>query len=1106
MSLIKTAVRWRHGTFVLFCILALFGALSLLNLPLELIPGGERPEISITTTYSGASPNEVEDLITRPIEERLEEVQGVQEITSRSSTGVSSINLEFEWNSDIDQGLVDVLNKLQQVEALPEEAGESDVEVVSSSSRPMMWVILNPKPGFTADINHYRDLLDDVIVPKFRQVQGVGQFLVSGGLEREVEVIVDPKALSDRNLTIGDVVNALRRNNRDIRGGPLVLGRREYRVRTISRSTDIKQLEDFVLRRDESGTVFLRDVAEARIGRKIQDRALIRDNEPAVGVGIIRQTNGNVPQISQGIRQALVELETRFDREGEGITFDISYDENDYINNSISFVQGNLTAGAILAAIILLLFLGSLRTVAVIAITIPSTLITVFIVFMALGRSLNVISLASLAFAVGMVVDNAIVVLENVFSHMQQGKSPVKAAIEGTQEVGGAMLASTLTTVAVFAPIVLVTGEAGQLFVDIGIGLSASVLFSLFAALTLVPMLSGLFLNREEAESMLQGMGNNITPIDPLELASDHIIPNPQHRKTTRKSLPSQIFAWLNSCVFRISQIFLAFQHRWEQILLKSVSWSLGRKRQGRRLVVLAIPVTLIFVSFQLLPPADYLPEGNRNLILWLAEPFPGTSIPEAISLSEEPRNFVSQQPEVMRTLYIQRPGLKAIAAFVKPELATGNTMESIVGRLRKAGGNFPGYRFMVPIRASIFREPGKEFEINIIGQDLEELHKLQQQLIPKLRGLNGVRNVRSNFVTGAPELQVVPNRTRLAEVGLSESELGSMVEAALGGLRASEFTDGKRELDVTVELENTSVKTPEQLRQLPLYIGNGQQVQLADVADVVETTGPDTINHVDLERSITITASISREAPLGALIDQTEAEILAPLRASLPSGFRIELAGSADVLSETLFQLGSTFVLSLVITYLLLVALYRSFSFPFLIMVTVPMGISGALLSLILANSIPGVVVPLDMITGLGFVILTGIVVNNAILLVDRSLQLQQEGKNYDDSLYLAVKDRLRPIFMSAGTSVIGMLPLAVVPGKGAELYQGLGIVLTGGLVFSTILTPTVVPALMGLLRDFTGGKVSKSDSQTVELLSVEAQGKGKKSRIGYKGTGNRE
>ena len=1048
MSLIRTAVRWRHGTGVLFCLLALFGILALFQLPLELQPGGDRPEISISTPYLGASPAEVEDLVTRPIEERLEEVQGVQEITSTSSAGVSSINVEFNWGSDIDRSLVDVLNKLQQVEALPQEADESDVEVISGSSDEMMWVILTPKEGFIPDDNHYRDLVDDVVVPRFRQVQGVGQFSISGGREREVEVIVNPKALASRNLTIGDVATTLRNNNRDIRGGPLVLGRREYRVRTVSRIQDVKQLEGFVLRRDESGTVYLGDVAQARFGRAIQDRALIRDNEPAVAVGIVRQVGGNVPEISAGIREALVDLEARFDREGEGVTFDITYDENDYINDSIAFVRGNLIIGAILAALILTLFLGSLRTVGVIAIAIPTTLITVFIVFYLLGRTLNVISLAGLAFAVGMVVDNAIVVLENVFTHMQQGKTPMKAAIDGTQEVGGAMLASTLTTVAVFAPIVLVTGEAGQLFFDIGIALSASVLFSLFAALTLIPMLAGLFLKRTEADGMLSGgeyRGGN----------------------------------WLERTVYKTSGVFRHFEGKLENILLKTVRWSLGTGRLKRRLIVLALPIILLFSSFQLLPPADYLPQGNRNLVLWLAEPFPGTSIPQAIEQSQAPRDFISQQPEIMRTLYVHRSGFRAILGFVEPELATGNNLDSLVNRLRQAGTNFPGYRFLVPIRSSIFQDPGKEFEVQIIGEDLAELDRIQQQIMPQIRQLEGIQNVRANFVTGAPELQVIPNRERLAEAGLSESEIGDMVQAALGGLRASEFVDGKRELDVSVELRDAFVETPEQLRQLAIYSGSGQRVQLADVAQVLETTGADTINHVDLERSITLTASVSSEAPLGALVDRTEQEILAPLRQQLPAGFRVELAGSADVLAETLLQLGATFLLSLVITYLLLVALYRSFIYPLLIMATVPMGMTGALLSLVIANSIPSVVVSLDMITGLGFVILTGVVVNNAILLVDRALQLQAEGMEYDASLYYAVGDRLRPIFMSAGTSVLGMLPLAVLPGKGAELYQGLGIALTGGLALSTFLTPTVIPALMGLLHDFQPRKSKQEQEQ---------------------------
>lgn len=296
MNFIKTAIRWRHGTGVLFCLLALFGILALFQLPLELQPGGDTPEISIRTAYSGASPAEVEDLVTRPIEERLEEVPGVQEIISTSSSGLSNINVEFAWDSDIDRSLVDVLNKLQQVEALPAEADESEVEIVSGSSSPMMWIVLTPKEGFAGDDFHYRDLVDDVIVPSLRQVQGIGEFIISGGREREVEVIVDPKALADRNLTISDVVRTLRNNNRDIRGGPLVLGRREYRVRTISRINDVKQLEDFVLRRDASGTVYLGDVATAQMGRAIQDRALIRNNEPAVGIGIVRQVGGMYPQ------------------------------------------------------------------------------------------------------------------------------------------------------------------------------------------------------------------------------------------------------------------------------------------------------------------------------------------------------------------------------------------------------------------------------------------------------------------------------------------------------------------------------------------------------------------------------------------------------------------------------------------------------------------------------------------------------------------------------------------------------------------------------------------------------------------------------------------
>ncbi|NJK57415.1 MAG: efflux RND transporter permease subunit [Pleurocapsa sp. SU_5_0] len=1056
MNFIETAVRWRHGTFVLFCLLAVLGIFSLLNLPLELQPGGDRPEISITTPYPGASPTEVEDLVTRPIEERMEEVLGVQKIDSNSRPGISSITLEFDWSSDLNERLVDVLNKLQQVEELPEETSESNVELVGGNSSPMMWIVIAPQNGSQSNPDRYRDLAEDIIVPRLRRVEGVGQFIIPGGRQREVEVKVDPKALADRNLTISDVVSVLQDNNRDIRGGPLVVGRREYRVRTVSRSQQLEQIEEFVLRRDASGTVYLRDVAQVQMGRRVQESALIFNGEPAVAIGIIRRVGANVPEVSQGVRAIIAEFQTQFDRDGEGIRFVYNYDESEYINQSIALVEGNLITGALLATVVLILFLGSMRTVAVIALTIPTTLIAVFIVMSLLGRTLNIISLAGLAFAVGMIVDNAIVVIENVFTHLQQGKRPVRAAIDGTQEVWGAMLGSTLTNVVVFLPLIIVTGEAGQLFYDMAIALSASALFSLLAAITLVPMLSGLFLKQSEALQMMEG--------------GEYIGGN-----------------WLERSVAKTSAIFRLFQGKLENFLANTVRWSLGRGKIGRRLFLLAIPLTLLVSCLFILPPADYLPEGNRNLLLWVAEPLPGTSIPEAIRLSAAPREFLRQQPEVDRVMFVERPGRRAIATILKPEFATTQGLADMVERMRAASNNFPGYRFLVPTRLSIFQDPGKEFEIDIIGTDLAELSQLDREISEQLRSFTGVLNVRSNFVFGAGELQVIPNRERLAEVGIDEAEIGSMVEAALGGRFASDYIDGKEELDVSVELQNTFVETPEQLRQLPLYTRQGL-IQLNDVAEIKETTGADVINHVDLERSVTLTTSLAPDAPLSSLVEQAENEILAPLRNSLPAGYRLELAGSADRLAETVSQLISAFSLSILITYLLLVALYRSFLYPLVIMITVPMGLSGALLCLVIANRIPGLVVPLDMITALGFIILTGVVVNNAILLVDRALQLQQEGMNYDKSLYEATRDRLRAIFMSAGTSVLGMLPLAVIPGQGAELYQGLGIVLTGGLAFSTILTPTVVPAIMGLLRDFSGKKLDTLPTTELEFIEEKA------------------
>lgn len=1032
MNFVDLAVRWRHGTLALFCLLTLFGTLAIFQLPLELQPGGDKPEISVTTAYPGAGPTVVEDLITRPIEERLEEVEGIQQMTSSSTLGASSITMEFEWGVDIDDRLVAVINKLNQVQNLPAEATESDVQVASggAGANAVMWIVVSPREGGVPDPNHYRDLVEDVLVPELRRVEGTSRFITVGGLEREIEVIVNPRALSDRGLRITEVTDALRRNNRDVRGGPLVVGRREYRVSTQGRAVEVDDLNSFVLRRDENGTVYLRDVARTQEGRKFKDGFFLYNGGPAAAIGVVKRVGANVPDLSKRLRATIAQLEQQLNAQGESIKIGVAYDEADYVAQSVALVRQNLLLGGFLATLVLLLFLGSIRTVLVCAISIPTTLICVFLALGPLGQTLNILTLAGLAFAVGMVVDNAIVVVENIFSHLEKGRPAVQAAIDGTKEVGGAMLASTLTTVAVFFPLVLVEGEAGRVFQALGTTLASAVLISLFAALTLVPMLSGLLLDKSEAE-LKTGAGG--------------------------------FTGW----AARASAAFRRLQVRWEKFLLDTADISLGPEKRKTRFIILAACAGVLALGLILLPPPDYLPEGNRNLIFWLAEPYPGTSVEEGQEIMLPPRMALEQVPEVGDYFVVYRGGFKGIGVKLKPEVATGANLQKVLGQLMPMGFGFPGFRFMFPIRIPIFSDPGKSYEVRLVGPDLDELAKLDREVSGTLRGLPGVVNVRSDFVYGAPELQVRPDRLSLADAGIDPAELGAVVEAALGGRLASEFVVGKESLDVTVKLENTRVETPEDLRQLTLHTPSGGQVQVQDVAVVDDTVGPNQVNHVNLERSITLTVSLAPNAPLGSAVEAAQTQVLDPLREKLSRGYRAYISGSADQLSATLSQLLSVFGFSLFITYLLLMALYRSFVYPLVIMITVPLGLTGAVLSLLIVDAIPGWVISLDMITGLGFVILTGVVVNNAILLVDRALQLQREGLEFFESIRQATKDRIRPIIMSAATSVLGMLPLALIPGEGAELYQGLGIVLTGGLAFSTFLTPTVVPALMGILYD---------------------------------------
>ena len=1022
-GLIRLSIQLPHTVFAATVLVVLFGVLSIFAIPLQMRPSVDKPEITITTDYPGASPEEMEDKITRPIEEAVNAVEGVKKLTSTSVQGRSRVTLAFDWDVDRNAAMVDVLNKLGRVTRLPEEALAPVAEAISSdTTAPMMWI------GFQAtgkalhkpDLNRMRQLIDDVIEPRLRRVEGVGSLIISGGQEREVQVIVDLKRLAHQKIPLSALVAQIRRAHLTIRGGPMDTGKREYVVWTSGRATNLDDLSQIVLQRTSKGVVRLLDVAKTHSTFKRRTSLMHLNGIPGIALGILRKTGSNVPKTAEGLEKQIAYLNQDFLQKEQPYTLKVLFTEVSYIHQSIGLVQSNLWTGGWLAILVLLLFLGSFRSVFVIALSIPVSLIAVFLVMRALGRSLNIISLAGLAFAVGMVVDNAIVVLENVYRYIQMKRSPEESALEGTREVALAITASTLTTMAVFLPIIFLKTEAGQIFKDIALAISAAVFFSLIVSLTIVPCLCNLILVYEEP-----------------------------------KAHGWRAHLW---------RFFENIGEKLDRSYKKTLSALLLPYTTARRIAFMMF-VTAIFVGgLAFLPASEYLPTGNRNLILTLAKPLPGNNFDQIIAAVKPYEQYLLKRKETERLFTVFGLRFNAVGAVLKPEFSDQASMQKILGELRQKSASMPGFTYMFPILASIFQIPGKQFEVEISGTDLGRLQAIAKIVGDRMQAIPGVLRVRSDFEEGAINVQVYPNRPALVEKGLAASDLGEAVQVALGGLRVGYYLDQGREVDLTLISASSAFQGTDDLRYLPMITRDSKIVYLQSIADIREERAPVAINRLEMNRAITLTVNLGRKAALGDVIQRVEEEILRPLRASVPSEYTLRLGETADRLNETLRDLFGSFALAVLICYLLLVALFRSFLYPFIIMFTVPIAATGACVAVGWTGA------SFDTITMLGFIILAGIVVNNAILLVSQSLELYRQGSSFADALLEGSVSRLRPIMMTAITSVFGMLPLAYGGGAGSELYRGLGVAIVGGLTLSTFVTLYMTPVMMAMLEDLRG------------------------------------
>ena len=1075
MDFIRTSIDRPIAVIAAVLLVELFGLVALTTIPIQLAPDVNRPVITVTTNWFGAAPAEVEREILNPQEEQLAGIEGLTSITGNADQGRARITLEFKVGTNMDKALLLVSNRLDRVSEYPEEADQPTLDTAGSEDNAIAWFTFTRLPGNSRPMHEYGDFIRDSVKERLERVPGVGRVSFFGAGEREIHILIDPTLLARHGLTIADISRSLQLANISLGAGDIDEGKRRYVVRTEGELKTLDAIRGVLINRSDGGAIArttLDDIAEVRFGYQEPSATIRMLGDSALAMNATRQTGANVIETMAGLREAVEELNESVVPEA-GLHLRQVYDETVYINSAIDLVKQNIWVGGALAALILILFLRSIRATIIVSLAIPVSVIGAFVAMAALGRSLNVISLAGLAFAVGMVVDAAIVVLENIYRHREEGYDNREAAYLGARQVWGAVLVSALTTVMVFIPVLIMELEAGQLFRDIAVAISVAVVLSLVVSITVIPALS-------------------------CRLLKGGKTPGGRIRKR-------RIFL-LDSVAGLFSNLIIGFV----TLVVRS------------RIFALVIAATVTagagYFSYQYLPKLEYLPEGNRNLLFGIVIPPPGYNLDTTTRIAQG----IEQE---IRHLWVVDEEAAPAAPEEEPTLArrAGRILDGAWNRLLQFPGSateespeaeapplierffyvatrsrtFLGAVAEDPARvaelkpvlsAPVFREPGtfgfitqpsifgrgigggRKVDLDVSGDELETVLEVANRafgrivfLFPRDQG-HEWRPV-PGLELGAPEVRVNPNRVRLNDSGITARDLALTIDTFNDGLRVTQATVEGKLMDVLLKGTTGSVVETQGIGDLPIVTPAGQVIPVESVADVVLTSGPTQIQHRERFRTITLEVRPQALLPMESAIEMIQDQVIGPLKAEgLPPNVRLRISGTADKLDQTRSAMGVNLLLAVVIVFLVMAVLFESFVYPLIIMVSVPIAAAGGIAGLAVLNLYT--YQALDMLTILGFVILVGIVVNNAILLVHQTLHLIRErDMDPKDAIPRATRNRIRPIFMSTLTSVFGMLPLVLFPGAGSELYRGLGSVVVGGLALSAVITLLIVPPMMSLL-----------------------------------------
>jgi len=1046
VDIIGTSIRHPVSTFSAVILVLIFGVLGLSRLPVQLTPDVEAPTISVTTNWFGASPYEIEKEIIEKQEDVLKSITELVSMESASQNNRGEITLTFRVGADLQTALSRVSNKLNEVSDYPANADRPQISAAGAQSSPVIWMMLKMRGEDKARIDQFRSFFDNEIRGRLERVPGVGSLFVFGGTETRMEVVVDAERLAANGLTLGALAAAVNAANSNVSAGVLGLEKRNYRVRTVGQFQHPDDLGQVLLADDGRYRVYLRDVAETGLGYAPQSIPVRHNGTPMIVVAVRKESGANVLAMTDAMQRAVADLNGA-ELKRAGLYIDWVYDQRPYINNAVDQVQRNLLIGAGLAIIVLWLYLRSIAATLTVAMAIPISVISTFIFLLLFDRTINVVSLAGISFAVGMLVDNAIVVLENIDRHRHMGKSAFAASYDGAREVWGAVLASTVTTVAVFLPVLFVEEQAGQLFRDIAIAITFSIVVSLFVSVSAIPAITRKLyqLSGRDREAKAVGVAQGNAFVRAVMALS----------RLTLKNAATRLFT--------------------VGLLMAVAAWGV----------------------MLLLPKAEYLPQGNRNLILNIMVPPPGYSeakreeIADYVYQAIRPHieaDGVDGVPQVQNMFFVASEQLTLFGGTSAHEQRAREMMPLFT----RVMNSIPGM-FGVSIQQGIFAQSlgrDRSVDVNISGSDNAEIVAAARAVFGALKAseLLGGAQIRPvpSLEISYPEVRLIPDRARLIANGLSERELGFAVDVLMDGRKIGEFKpDGEKVMDLVLTAHSDAVETPEDILDGLVASREGRALRIGDLADLQYAQGMTQINHLERARTVRLEVTPPGDVALQEAIEYVQQQVLPGVRDSgALDAVRVAIGGSADKLSETRLALQWNFILAVLIIYLLMASLFGHFLYPLVILLSIPLAAAGGFVGLALVDRFIAPQ-PFDILVMLGFVILVGTVVNNAILIVHQSLNnVRYGGLLGVDAVLHAVRTRIRPIFMSSTTSVFGLLPLVLATGSGSELYRGLGSVILGGLAVSTVFTLFVIPALLAFVIGHEKPRVDPANA----LASVRA------------------